>query len=257
MKRPQNHPEARNIAVPLVWRGVRFLDNDWHSTRLTMALDLLLKRPDINSPQSVRRHCILHTTISAAPSFVWAMQFGWNSVWQILGMVVGVLLFIVLSEFLHTRALVRSLTTASSGGAVLQFVKVARVFVCLYVLIVFIPFFSWTAEGDLDVVSPSGPGEPLLLIAMFLFMPDMLAGAFANGLTGLIHQPWFSVRPSIYSVTNTVGELVLSPLSLFAQAALATVIEGIILGLALLVCTMVLWVPVRIFRKLRSSGGLA
>lgn len=224
-----------------------------------MALDLLLKRPDINSPQSIRRHCILHTTVSAAPSFVCAMAFGWDSVWQILGMVVGVLLFIVLSEFVHTRALVRSFTTARSAGTALQFVKVARMFVCLFILIVFISLFSsffGAGEDDLPVVKPGAVGEPLLLTAVFLFTPDGLAGALANGLTCLVHQPWNSVRP--YPFANRVGAPVLpplSPLSLFAQAALATVIEGIILGLALLVCTLVLWVPVRIFRKLRSSDG--
>lgn len=80
-------------------------------------------------------------------------------------------------------------------------------------------------------------------------MPDMLAGAFANGLTVLIHQPWCSVTPRIYSVVNRVVEPVLSPLSLLAQAALATVIEGIILALALLACALVLWIPLRIARK--------
>jgi hypothetical protein len=196
----------------------------------------LFKKPDFASSSAIRQHCIAHTVVSATPSFVLALCTYWNHVPQILGMVVGVVLFILCAERVHRLARVRALMTRGSFGAVLHGTKVARLVLCLFGMSFF--FLNWLHPPFIYIIE----GSIFFYIIQAYVFPDLLVGSksvlIVRDLSEYVLQ---QNRAEMATWSTPVKFAELNPPSQFTQALLVTVIEGLLLSALLLLFALLFW----------------
>jgi hypothetical protein len=189
---------------------------------VTMIVKALFKKPDFTSSSAIRQHCIAHSVVSATPGVLFAVASGRSN---LLGMIAGVVLFIICVERAHQLASVHAAVTGTLLGDVLHGVKLFRVAQCCIIMGFWLCFCVLWCIG-------SGPRDldEVPIIFYIFHLPDGVAAMVADEVVigaGLWSKPllWLNV-----------------PSRPFLQATLDTFIIGIFLATGLLLFTLVLWV---------------
>lgn len=190
---------------------------------VTMIVKALFKKPDFASSSAIRQHCIAHSVVSATPGVLFAVASGRSN---LLGMIAGVVLFIICVERAHQLASVHAAVTGTLLGDVLHGVKLFRVAQCCIIMGFWLFFSVLSRIGSV----PRGLDEAVGAIFLIFHLPDGVAAMVADGVligAGLWSKPllWLNV-----------------PSRPFLQATLHTFITGIFLATGLLLFTLVLWV---------------
>ncbi len=167
--------------------------------------------PTEQSRESLVKHCVAHSMVSAAPSFALAVLFGWNSGAQIAGMLVGIAAFIASAVLLHLSKPVALLMKGECSARAFQWSKAVR---AIHAVLI------WPCM-------PVPALSPVLL-------PDFWAGMLANQITEALGFP-------VLSSINSSTPHSFTSQDLFSQAVAATFIEGWILAFAVAALTIVFW----------------
>src|SRR5262245_4696647 len=79
-------------------------------------------------------HCTLHTLVSALPSFLLAVIAGFNSPYQIFGMLSGIAVFLLIAIAVHLSAVMRFLTRDSLRASSIALGKKFRFYYALIMI---------------------------------------------------------------------------------------------------------------------------
>ena len=183
----------------------------------------------VTSRQEIIRHCSLHTLVSALPSFVLAVLFGWNQPSQILGMLGGTALFLQCAIVLHLRGPVQKMMASPFSARALVWGKGIR----MAQVILSIPlFFLGTTSGT--------PVSSFVLVDMWAGLAATMATE-SLGYRGMLN----------YNGGSRIE--IRSALELFEQAFLATFIEGWILAAGVALLCLAIWLLLHLFALLSGS----
>ncbi|MCB0352860.1 MAG: hypothetical protein KDD64_05020 [Bdellovibrionales bacterium] len=169
-------------------------------------------------PSHVFKHCAIHTVVSATPSFVFAVMFGWNSWSQILGMIIGIIAFLIFAWLVHLTRPVVLIDKSVNASRAFRLTKQIRLIHAMVAL-------------------PSMALPPPFSAIM---LPDFWAGILANSFTSMLGFPdAIGYRP--------MAEI--SQLSLPSQALVATFVEGCILAGVMVVLFLAIWAVLSLYKK--------